>query len=296
MDPRDFADSLLPWLDGELPPERAAAMAETVATDPELGARVAAEREFEQRVRGALGRSGGGGGGGGGGPPRPPPPPPPPPPPGGAGVGAARVLAAGGRGARGRSGGDGGAVRVALARTRPATPPAAPHMFRTPPRWAWAAAASLLVAVGGMWYACIPPFECRYLVALEAAATLPAEECEGSEAQAVRRGAPQTLLGATRELCAIVPVNLGSGGTALRCDYRRPDGSVVHVLWHDTAGKRPSFRRKFDHAGEAWWAGEEDGMQMVAFVAPSTDSLVCVVGPQPEEELLQVAETLRAGR
>ncbi len=158
-----------------------------------------------------------------------------------------------------------------------------------------AAAAVMLVAVA--WYTCIPPFECPYLQAVEAAATTPGTVADGGpelDALAARVHPPDAILG-LRRTGAVERTRvdlMGHAVPALRAHYTGADGEVI-VVWSDAMGRTPSFRRRTTRDGRTWWVAYERDCNLVAFQSASSRALCTLVSRLPEPALLRLAEALR---
>lgn len=229
IDAREFDRLLFPWIDGELPPDRAAEMAKWCDAHADARSRADAERAFEGRVRTAL------------------------------------LSDASGA----------GLVADAIRRARAA--PARGRVVRFP-RWIAAAAASVVVAISGMWWFCIPPFECAFLQAVEAAAEDPGL---GEE----------TVEGLLRERVAMV---CDEGGCAWRTIVEIDGGRAAILL--AASEHEPSVRRRREIDGRIWWVGEEHGRHVVVFPDPAQRGLWSFVGTQDEATLLSAAVRFRDER
>lgn len=254
----DFEQELRAWIDDELAGERAARVEETVRTSPELMARVSAERAVDARVKRALL----------------------------ADAADSRDL-----------------VRSMVARARLAHPapvpqvqPAGRVLRRTPWAALRAVAAVLVLSVGGMWWFCIPPFECAYMQALEAAARDPAAApCPKAEAFCKRCGIPERAA----ELVAAKPAGAtetavhGVNLAGIRQDFvRGSDATAVCVVVFESKGVRPSVRRRVERDGQDWWIADVAGRRVVAF--DHGDDVCAVTGPTGDESVYSAAKTLRA--
>ena len=209
MDAVEFERDLGPWIDGELPAERAARMQAAVDASTELARRAEFERRFHARVTKAM-----------------------------------------------ASDADVAAVAAMIARALPDEAPAG--RVRRIPSAAWrAAAAVIVVAVTGMWWFCVPPFECPYMEALEAASRdAAATPGATADAMAARFRLPAEIDGAVAAPPAAAArlrllVRSLSG---VRLDYVRPDGAAAfHVVACDSPEVHPSIRRRVERDGATWW-------------------------------------------
>ncbi|MCE9636292.1 MAG: hypothetical protein K8T90_11370 [Planctomycetes bacterium] len=260
IDPAQFAERLEIWLDGELPPDEAAEMEAFCAAHPDARARADAERAFDARVRQAL-------------------------------------LAAPTAPTDARSGSD--SVMAALATARrtagvvpavQAPPPVADRPESHPSRARlltfpkWVSGTAAVLGLAAMWMNCIPPFECPYVEALEAAASAPSDgsaELDGltRERVSLQINVPFLTIPSSRALRTRVPV----------------DGGEAVLLMSESPGHRPSFRRERKIDGETWWIASENGQTLVAFEDPGNRGLWCFVGPEAEATLVSAARKLRTG-
>ncbi len=149
-----------------------------------------------------------------------------------------------------------------------------------------------------MWSLCIPPFECAYLQAMEAAATTadgaalpPSGERDGL----LNRVLPpiELLEYSQTGVGDLVNVGYRAGARAVRARYERGGGEGFTVIWSDLIGSSPSFRRHVERDGLDWWIAEENGRNVVTYICPETDTLCALVGTLPEERLREIAMTLR---
>ena len=159
-----------------------------------------------------------------------------------------------------------------------------------------ATAAGLLLAVQAAWFFCIPPFECSYLQAVEAAAAptvAPVNASETAPERLARLTVPATI-GDARLDGEPVLVHLGDAGGdyAMRARYLGGEGAFT-VLWCDPGGMQPSFRRRTSRAGDDWWIATENGNHLVAWMCPYTETMCTLVGEIPEETLIAAASDLR---
>lgn len=193
------------------------------------------------------------------------------------------------------------AVERALARTRDAGPGAAPRpvprgrLLRFP-RWIASTAAAAAVVVAGMWFACVPPFQCGVVEALERAA-------ESAATAPCTDGAGCPLTARMREAAGEVGVDLGNparvpvpccpncSGTAFRIRWK---GEDLTCVWSPCRSCDPSFRLQCDLGGSPGWAAKTHGKSLVAFRDASSGLLCSLVGPCPEETLTNLARDLRA--
>ena len=175
----------------------------------------------------------------------------------------------------------------------------APSIVRRPwylRRRVAAVAATLLVAGTVMWAFCIGPFECRYLIALEAAADDPAGQPGPAAEELMRRAGLPTRVGDALAqeppvALAVDFINLHTNG--LRVDYWRPDGSYFRVTLSECCTHRPSANRKIERDGREWWTTEYDGHRLVAFDRPQCSFVYCVVGPAGSDRVFAEAAALR---
>jgi hypothetical protein len=248
MDGAEFERDLHAWLDGELPPERAARMQAAADASPELAKRVAMERVFHVRVKHALQSD----------------------------AGSAEV------------------VREMAARARAAR---APAPILGLPRWALRSAAAASIVFAAMWWFCVPPFECTYLQALEAASHDP-NAVPGPEADAFAReyGLPACIGGAK----AAAPVAATSIDfwfwhlKGVRQDYVCGSGAAYQVVVCDSPRIFPSVRRRVERDGETWWIADIAGRRVVAFFKPGgSDELCCVTGTTADDSVYAHAKAFR---
>jgi hypothetical protein len=172
--------------------------------------------------------------------------------------------------------------------------------LRALPRSAWrAVAAVLVVAVAGMWWFCVPPFECSYMQALEAASH-DAAAAPGAEADAMaeRFRLPAKLDGAVAARPAAatrldVFVRHLSG---VRLDYVRPDGAAAfHVVACDSPDFHPSIRRRVERDGARWWTCDVGENCTWAFQSDDAQVVYAVTGPDDDDpKLYAAAKALRA--
>jgi hypothetical protein len=251
MDAGEFERDLGPWIDGELPADRAADMQAAADASPDLARRAAFERRFHARVRKSM-----------------------------------------------SSDADAAVVAGMIERARAAEAPAG--RLRALPRATWrAAAAVLVVAVTGMWWFCVPPFECAYMQALDAAshdvAAAPGAE---ADAMAKRFGLPGELDGAKAAPPAaatrldVVFHHL----PGVRLDYVRPDGaSAFHVVACDSPTLHPSIRRRVERDGARWWTCDVGEDCTWAFQSADGAVIYAVTGPDDDDaSLYAAAKALRA--
>jgi hypothetical protein len=188
-------------------------------------------------------------------------------------------------------------VRAMVARAR--APRAPSGRILGLPRGALRIAASfLVVAVTGMWWFCIPPFECSYMQALEAASHDPnavpgtAADDFVNEYKMPREidGAVITAPAATVHLDFWAWHLVGA-----RLDYVRADASAVRVVICDSEKIKPSIRREVERDGMKWWIADIAGRRVVAFVKPGGDDDLCAVtGRAGDESVYAAAKALRA--
>ncbi|MCG3134016.1 MAG: hypothetical protein HMLKMBBP_01285 [Planctomycetes bacterium] len=183
------------------------------------------------------------------------------------------------------SGSDGRAfVADALRRTRPARPLQATRGF--------AAAASVLAAIAGfMWFNCVPPFECSYVGAMEAAATAPAVRAEPVSPD--RMTAALRTIGTLGDMCERVDVAHCCGEGSARWRLRLPCGSPIAVVEGRCAHDAPSFRRRREAGGGVLWVAEKTADTIVCFRDPGSGGYVSLVGSVPSANLEQAALSLR---
>lgn len=252
MDAARFRADLDAWLDGELPPARAAEMESAAAADPQLRALADAQRAFDLRVRKAML----------------------------ADAGSAEI------------------VRRMLEKARPAAPPAG-RVLGLPLRALRIAAALLLAVTAGMWWACIPPFECSYMQALEASShDAAAQPGPSADDLAKRFGVPE------RAGDAVVALPIAATSVDFWGWHRQgicfslvgPDPSTsYHVVACDSHGVRPSIRRRQTEAnGQQWWIADIAGSHLVTFEVPGRDVLYGVSGTGRFEDVMAAARSLRA--
>jgi hypothetical protein len=237
MDAREFERDLGPWIDGELPADRAARMQSAADASPDLARRAAFERRFHARVKTAMATDA-----------------------------------------------DASVVAAMIDRARAVEAPAG--RLRRMPRSAWrAVAAVLVVGVTGMWWFCVPPFECMYMQALEAAshdsAAAPGAE---ADAMATRLRLPATLDGVFHHLAGV------------RLDYVRPDGATAfHVVACDSPDLHPSIRRRVEREGAQWWTCDVGDDCTWAFQSADAKVVYAVTGPDKDDASLYAsAKALRA--
>jgi hypothetical protein len=185
-------------------------------------------------------------------------------------------------------------VRAMAARARGAAPALRrPWILRG---WVSAAAAAVLVGVTLMWWLCIGPFECRYLMAFERASR---EVCVAPGAEAddlvLRSGLPDQVGEARATEPAVhVPMDVFVFHfDAVRADYMAPDGSSFRVAVSESDGKRPSRSKTVERDGRKWWTTDHGGHRMVAFDCPGRPFVYCVIGPAGADEVWAQATALR---
>jgi hypothetical protein len=182
-------------------------------------------------------------------------------------------------------------VAKALASTRPAG-----KVVRFP-RWASAAAAAVVAAVGLAWFNCVPPFECPFVSAIESAAEAPAA------AVAANSDPCPTVIERLRASGATIgdesPVTLEIGGFAqiavngLRRKVKVDGVGEVALISFACCEDVPSCRNKREVGTETWWVAEEAGKHIVCVPATEPGSYVAIVGPQTEETLIGFARSLK---
>jgi hypothetical protein len=185
-------------------------------------------------------------------------------------------------------------VRAMTARARGAAPALRrPWILR---RHVLAAAATVLVAVTLMWWLCIGPFECRYLMAFERASNdASAMQAPAADDLVRRSGLPERVGDAIAATPAVrVPMDVFVFHfDAVRTDYVRPDGSSFRVAVSESAGKRPSRSKTVERDGRKWWTTDHGGRRMVAFDCPGRPFVYCVIGRAGAEEVFAEAAELR---
>jgi len=247
----EFERDLEAWIDGELPPERAAAMRAAADASPDLARRAASERRFHERVKKAMASD-------------------------------AAI--------------DDAAIRAMLAKARGENR-AAGRLFRVP-RGAWRAlAAGVVVAVAGMWWFCVPPFECTYMQALELA----------SHDGTAKPGADADALAAELKLPAAIDGAVAAPPAAatriqvfvrrldgVRLDYVKPDATSFHVVACRSVGFHPSIRRRVEKDGATWWTCDLAGDCTWAFQCDGTGVVYAVTGPDEDDaSVFAAAKALR---
>lgn len=159
-----------------------------------------------------------------------------------------------------------------------------------------AAAAVLLVAGTIMWWFCIGPFECRFLMALEKAA-VDTSAVPGARADdLMRRSGLPDRVGeaiAMQPAVALAMEFAGVHANGLRVEYVRPDHSSFFVTVSECPTRRPSEFRKTEIEGRIWWKTDYDGHRMVAFDRPQCPFVYCVVGPAGADCVFDEAVELR---
>jgi hypothetical protein len=158
-------------------------------------------------------------------------------------------------------------------------------------------AAGLLLAFA--WYACIGPFECPYLLAVEESrAALPATgRSTALDRLASRVHAPERVL-ELRRADGVEPLHVALMDTdvpAVRAQYTGGDAPFT-VVWSDAMGTTPTWRRAVQRDGETWWVAPRGHVTLVAFWDDRTDALCTVVAALPEPDVYRVARALRHGR
>ena len=190
---------------------------------------------------------------------------------------------------------------------------------RTPQRLQiWAprvAAAAVLVALGTAlaWFACIPPFECPYLSAIESVARPEADPAEAAAragstgprehappdapalaaALSARVHPPQRLDGLPLlgELRPVVVLHDEDRIPGVRADYGDRT-HTVEVLWTDAGGMRPSDRRRTKVDGNTWWLASENGADIAAYFCEESQALCTVIARSGDA--LHLAKMLRS--
>jgi len=189
-------------------------------------------------------------------------------------------------------------VEKALAASRPVATAATPRTGRVLrlPRWLPVSAAAAVLVAFGMWFACVPPFECGVVLAIEKAAEVAeAAECtdgEGCPLTARMRAAAGSL-GAEMGNPARVPVECcpGCTGTAYKFRWK---GADLMCVWSPCLACDPSFRRSRDLGGTHGWAANGNGKSFAAFRDPTTGLLCSLVGTCPEDTVTSLATDLWA--
>ena len=185
-------------------------------------------------------------------------------------------------------------VRAMAARARGAAPALRrPWILR---RYVFAAAATVLVGVTLMWWLCIGPFECRYLMAFERASDdASAAQAPAADALVRRSGLPDRVGDALLATPAVhVPMDVFVFHfDAVRVDYVRPDGSSFRVSVSESEGKRPSRSKTVERDGRKWWTTDHGGRRMVAFDCPGRPFVYCVIGPAGSDDVFAEAVRLR---
>jgi hypothetical protein len=188
-------------------------------------------------------------------------------------------------------------VREMAARARAVRAPAG-RLLGVPIVAAKAAAAALVVATAGMWWFCIPPFECAYMQALEAASHDP-NAVPGPEADEFAREYRMP-----REVAGAFPAPPVASTKAdfwfwhvkgIRQDYVRAGGQAFQVVVFESPGIKPSERRRHDRDGQSWWIADVAGRRVVAFEKPGDPDEVCAVtGCAHDDSVYEFAKSLRA--
>lgn len=188
-------------------------------------------------------------------------------------------------------------VRAMFARARAANERAG-RVLRLPRGAIRAAAAVLLAVVGGLWWFCVPPFECMYMEALELSSRDPkAVPGATADALAKRYALPSEIDGAkAADPVAATKLDFAFWHLAgVRLDYVRGDGAAFHVAACDSPGVRPSVRRRVDRDGLRWWRSDFSGACTWAFEKSGADILYAVTGPERDaDSLYAAAKALRA--
>lgn len=187
------------------------------------------------------------------------------------------------------------AVRAMAARARTGSRPRA-RLLRFP-SLAVSAAAALLVALTGMWFLCIPPFECAYMLALESAshdaAALPGPNAE-------ERARSLGLPASAGEALAAAPAAATDldfwfwNFPGVRMDYVCGGGKCYRVAACESEGLRPSFRHEEERDGASWWIADVEGSRVVAFEHPRREVVYAVTGPEGDESVYSFARALRS--
>jgi hypothetical protein len=199
--------------------------------------------------------------------------------------------------------GDARVVRRMLDRARATKRPAG-RLFGLPRVAVRAVAASILVAWVGLWWLCVPPFECSYLQALERSSRdASATPGPSADADARRLGLPDEIDGAKAAPPAVTTQldfhawhrRMTWSIPGVRLDYVRPDATAFHVVACDSADVRPSMRRRVHRDGLTWWRADTAGACEWVFDRSETNTLYAVVGPERDDEALYAAaRALRA--
>jgi hypothetical protein len=189
-------------------------------------------------------------------------------------------------------------VRAMVARARATRAPAG-RILGVPRGVLRIAASLLVVAVTGMWWFCIPPFECSYMQALEAASHDPnAKPGIAAEEFAKKYGMPGEIDGAfATQPVATVHLHFWFWDLdGVRLDYTYADGRAVQVVVCESDRIKPSVRRHVVRDGMDWWMGDVAGRSVVAFVKPGGDGgdLCAVTGPAGDKSVYAAAKALRA--
>jgi hypothetical protein len=185
-------------------------------------------------------------------------------------------------------------VRAMAARARGAAPSVRPPWILRRPLFAMAA--TVLVAVTLMWWFCIGPFECRYLMAFERASNDAAAAPGPGADDLVRRSGLPDRVGDARAATPAVRAPLDVfvfHFDGARMDYVRPDGSSIRVAVSESAQKRPSRSKRVDRDGRQWWVTDHGGLRMVAFDRPDCPFVYCVIGPAGADSVFAEAAALR---
>jgi hypothetical protein len=185
-------------------------------------------------------------------------------------------------------------VRAVVATARAETRPAG-RLVQL--RWGAlrAVAAVLVFAMGGMWWFCIPPFECAYMQALEAASEDPkATPCDEASAFWKRCGMPERTAGlVAAEPAARTQLDVhGLRLDGVRQDYVRDDLSALRVVICASKDVRPSIRRKVERDGLTWWIADIGSRRVVAF--DHGDDVCAVTGRAGDESVYAAARALRS--
>ena len=183
-----------------------------------------------------------------------------------------------------------------VARARAAAPPGG-RLLGLPIGPLRVAAALFLAVTLGMWWLCVPPFECSYMQALEAAArdhgAVPGQK---AEAFAKRYGLPHEIRGSI-EAQPVAATKLDFWFWHLegvRLDYVAADGSVVQVVACDSPEVHPSIRRRVSRDGMDWWILETAGRTVVAFELAECGPMYAVTAPATDDSAYAAAKALRS--
>jgi hypothetical protein len=150
----------------------------------------------------------------------------------------------------------------------------------------------------GMWWFCIPPFECSYMQALEAASHDPnAVPGPAADEFAKEYKMPHAIAGAIAAP-PVASVHLDFWAwhlDGIRQDYVRADCSAFQVVVCESPRIKPSIRRAVDRDGMKWWIADIAGRRVVAFAKPGDeDDLCAVTGRAGDDSVYAAAKALRA--